>query len=249
MALPLTSGDSIITVNNLKSKPYVDMTVRLLKDFGIDIVNEHYRKFIIRGNQKFIARNYEVEGDWSGGAFLLVAGAVKGSLRVQGLRHNSLQSDRAIIEALKKAGANIVIEENAVEVSAADLKAFEFDATESPDLFPPLAVLASYARGVSEIKGASRLIHKESNRALALIEEFGKMNISIEMKGDALLITGGKIQGACVDSHNDHRIAMAAAVAALGAAGPVTVKDSDCVAKSYPEFFNDLAKAGVIIKE
>lgn len=249
MALPLTSGDSIITVNNLKSKPYVDMTVRLLKDFGIDIVNEHYRKFIIRGNQKFIARNYEVEGDWSGGAFLLVAGAVKGSLRVQGLRRDSLQSDRAIIEALKKAGANIVIEENAVEVSAADLKAFEFDATESPDLFPPLAVLASYARGVSEIKGASRLIHKESNRALALIEEFGKMNISIEMKGDALLITGGKIKGACVDSHNDHRIAMAAAVAALGAAGPVTVKDSDCVAKSYPEFFNDLAKAGAIIKE
>ena len=142
-----------------------------------------------------------------------------------------------------------MIEENAVEVSAADLKAFEFDATESPDLFPPLAVLASYARGVSEIKGASRLIHKESNRALALIEEFGKMNISIEMKGDALLITGGKIKGACVDSHNDHRIAMAAAVAALGAAGPVTVKDSDCVAKSYPEFFNDLAKAGAIIKE
>ncbi len=249
MALPLTSGDSVITVNNLKSKPYVDMTVRLLKDFGIDVANEHYRKFLIKGNQKYLARNYEVEGDWSGGAFLLVAGAVKGSLRVQGLRHNSLQSDRAILEALKKAGANIVTEENAVEVSGAELKAFEFDATESPDLFPPLAVLASYSSGVSEIKGASRLIHKESNRALALIEEFGKMNIKIEMRGDALLITGGKIQGARIDSHNDHRIAMAAAVAALGATRPVTVKDPDCVAKSYPGFFNDLAKAGAVIKE
>lgn len=249
MSLPLTPGNSVITVNNLRSKPYVDMTIRLLKDFGIDVVNENYKRFTIEGRQKYCARSYEVEGDWSGGSLLLVAGAIKGSLRVQGLITDSPQSDKAILEALINAGANVRIEENAVEVSTATMKAFKFDATESPDLFPPLAALASYCSGVSEIKGASRLIHKESNRALALVEEFGKMNITIEMKGDALLITGGKARGAVVDSHNDHRIAMAAAVTALGADGAVTIHNPECVAKSYPGFFDDLAKAGAVINK
>lgn len=129
------------------------------------------------------------------------------------------------------------------------MKSFEFDATDSPDLFPPLTALAAYCEGTSRIMGASRLLHKESNRADALISEFGKMGIKIWVEEDQMLITGGRVTGAAVTSHNDHRIAMAAAVAALGADGRVSIKDSHCVSKSYPGFFGDLKKAGASIIE
>jgi 3-phosphoshikimate 1-carboxyvinyltransferase len=249
MALPLAARNSEIKVNNLKSKPYIDMTMQILKSFGITVHNTGYNLFKIPGNQKYIPHNYTVEGDWSGGAFLLVAGAVNGQLSVHGLRTDSLQSDMAIITALEKAGAQMKISENQIEISKSKLKAFEFDATESPDLFPPLVTLASYCDGVSTIKGVSRLIYKESDRATALKEEFGKMNISIEIKDDLMSVTGGQPRGARVESHDDHRIAMAVAVASLGATGRVYIRDSQCVAKSYPGFFDDLRNLGAVVHE
>jgi len=249
MALPLASKDSEIKVNNLKSKPYIDMTIRLLSSFGIKIHNTDYKQFLIHGNQKYIPGSYTVEGDWSGGAFLLVAGVINGNLSVLGLNNESLQSDRAIVSALEKAGAKIKITENQIDISKSDLKAFDFDATDCPDLFPPLVALASYCNGVSNIKGVSRLKHKESNRGETLKEEFGKMNIKIEIKGDEMFITGGKPQGAHVESHEDHRIAMAIAVTALGAAGRVFIRDSQCVVKSYPGFFDDLRTLGAVVHE
>ena len=249
MALPLAARDSKIKVNNLKSKPYIDMTIQILKSFGITVHNTGYTLFQIPGNQKYIPHNYTVEADWSGGAFLLVAGAVNGQITVQGLRTDSMQSDMAIINALGKAGAQMKISENQIEISKSDLKAFEFDATESPDLFPPLVALASYCDGVSTIKGVSRLIYKESDRATALKEEFGKMNVRIEIKDDLMSVTGGQPQGAHVESHDDHRIAMAVAVASLGATGRVYIRDSQCVAKSYPGFFDDLRHLGALVHE
>jgi len=129
------------------------------------------------------------------------------------------------------------------------LKAFEFDATESPDLFPPLVALASYCQGVSTIKGVSRLIYKESDRAATLKEEFGKMNIKIDIDNDLMSVTGGQPTGAHLESHDDHRIAMAVAVASLGASDRVFIRDSQCVAKSYPGFFNDLRNLGAIVHE
>jgi len=249
MALPLASKDSEIKVNNLKSKPYIDMTIRLLNSFGIKIHNTDYKQFMIPGNQKYIPGSYTVEGDWSGGAFLLVAGAINGNLSVVGLNKESLQSDRAIISALEKAGAHIKINENQIDISKSELKAFDFDATDCPDLFPPLVALASFCTGLSTIKGVSRLIHKESNRGETLKEEFNKMNIKIEIKDDLMLITGGKPQGAHVESHEDHRIAMAVAVTALGAAGKVYIRDSQCVVKSYPGFFDDLRTLGAVVHE
>ncbi len=249
MALPLAARDSEIKVNNLKSKPYIDMTIQILKSFGITVHNTGYTLFQIPGNQKYIPHNYTVEADWSGGAFLLVAGAVNGQITVQGLRTDSMQSDMAIINALGKAGAQMKISENQIEISKSDLKAFEFDATESPDLFPPLVALASYCDGVSTIKGVSRLIYKESDRATALKEEFGKMNVRIEIKDDLMFVTGGRPQGAHVESHDDHRIAMAVAVASLGATGRVYIRDSQCVAKSYPGFFDDLRHLGALVHE
>jgi 3-phosphoshikimate 1-carboxyvinyltransferase len=249
MALPLAVNNSEIKVNNLKSKPYIDMTIQILKSFGIIIHNTGYNLFHIPGKQKYNPHNYTVEGDWSGAAFLLVAGAINGKLSIQGLRIDSMQSDMAIIKALEKAGAQMTISENQIDISRSKLKAFEFDATESPDLFPPLVTLASYCEGVSVIKGVSRLIFKESNRANALKQEFGKMNVAIEIKDDLMFITGSQPIGAHVESHEDHRIAMAVAVAALGAKNRVYIRDSQCVAKSYPGFFDDLRHLGALVHE
>ncbi|HUU99659.1 MAG TPA: 3-phosphoshikimate 1-carboxyvinyltransferase [Bacteroidales bacterium] len=249
MALPGAENNSEIRVSNLKSKPYIDMTIQVLQEFGISVSNDNYSLFRIAGKQKYKPRLYEVEGDWSGGAFLLVAGAVNGQLRISGLRTDSYQSDKSIMTALEKAGVNPGVGNGFIEVSKSHLKAFEFDATESPDLFPPLVALAAYCNGKTTLKGVSRLIYKESNRATALVEEFGKMGINIEVRDDYMTITGGRIKGARVSSHGDHRIAMAAAVAALGAEDKIIIEDSDCVAKSYPGFFDDLRKTGVTIQD
>ena len=249
MALPLAAGNSEIRVNNLKSKPYIDMTIQILKSFGISVENRDYSLFRIQGNQKYIPQSYTVEGDWSGGAFLLVAGAINGQLCVRGLRSDSMQSDKLIVNALENAGAHIISGENQIEITRSELKAFEFDATESPDLFPPLVALASYCEGISTIKGVSRLIYKESDRAKALQEEFSKMGIKIEINDDLMFVIGGKPQGARVESHDDHRIAMAIAVASLRATAKVSIRDSQCVAKSYPGFFDDLRRVGAVVHE
>jgi 3-phosphoshikimate 1-carboxyvinyltransferase len=225
------------------------MTIQILKSFGITVDNLEYKLFRITGNQKYIPNNYTIEGDWSGGAFLIVAGAINGNLTIEGLRTDSKQSDRAIIGALTSAGAQMKISESQIEISRSTLKAFNFDATESPDLFPPLVALASYCKGVSTIKGVSRLIYKESNRAVALKEEFGKMNIIIEVKDDVMSVTGGTPTGARVDSHEDHRIAMAVAVAALAATEKVYIHDSQCIGKSYPDFFDDIRHLGATVHE
>jgi 3-phosphoshikimate 1-carboxyvinyltransferase len=249
MALPLAGKDSVIKVRNLKSKPYIDMTIQLLMSFGIKVECTGYEIFTIPGNQQYKPRKYTVESDWSGGAFLLVAGAINGSLSVQGLHTDSKQSDMAVLTALEQAGAKMKIKDDQIDISRSELKAFDFDATESPDLFPPLVALAAYSVGTSTLKGVSRLIFKESDRATALRDEFGKMNINIEIAGDLMKITGGQPTGARIESHDDHRIAMAVAVAALGAAGKVNIRDSQCVAKSYPGFFDDIRHLGAKVRE
>lgn len=249
MALPVAGKNSVIKVRNLKSRPYIDMTLQVLDKFGVSVTNENYSKFLILGKQHYNAIKFEVESDWSGGAFLLVAGAIAGEVTVHGLRQDSRQSDKAIISALDRAGAKIKTSEDSVTISGSTLKAFEFDSTESPDLFPPLVALAAYCKGVSGIKGARRLIHKESNRAAALVEEFGKLGIKVDVTDDYMIINGGTINGTRVISHDDHRIAMALAVAALGAKDKVAIKDSHCIGKSYPGFFDDLRILGAVVYE
>jgi 3-phosphoshikimate 1-carboxyvinyltransferase len=249
MALPVTANGSLIKVNDLKSRPYIDMTLQVLEKFGIKVINNNYSQFIIPGNQKYRAGRFVVESDWSGGAFLLVAGAIAGEVIVHGLRNDSRQSDKAILTALDRAGAKMDITEDSITVSRSALKAFEFDSTESPDLFPPLVVLASYCKGVSGIRGVKRLIYKESDRATALVEEFGKLNIKVEVTDDYMIINGGKTSGGRVSSHDDHRIAMALATAALGASDKVSIKDSHSIGKSYPGFFDDLRHIGAMVYE
>lgn len=242
------SGVSI-TVENLKSKPYVDLTLHVMQHFGMKIPRHNdYREFIFDDQAQpspTAARTYIVEGDWSGAAFLLVAGAVAGAVEVVGLDPFSAQADKAILQALMEAGAILSITPELIAVRKARLKPFYFDATECPDLFPPLVVLAAYANGKSVIAGVSRLTHKESNRALTLQQEFGKMGVPIMLQDDLMVIEGGQgVNGASVFSHHDHRIAMACAVAGLGAEGATDIAHADAVNKSYPAFFYDIQSLG-----
>jgi 3-phosphoshikimate 1-carboxyvinyltransferase len=247
MALPLLNSDSEIKVENLKSKPYISLTYQLLSDFGISIENHDFSRFVIPGSQSYRAHEYTVEGDWSGAAFLLVAGAIAGEVTVSNLNCESKQADRAVLDVLNEAGVPVTVDENSVRAVRYDLKAFAFDATDSPDLFPPLAALASFCSGISRIKGVSRLAHKESNRARAIAEVLGAMNISVRVEDDEMYIEGGGVRGAVVSSHSDHRIAMMAAVMALGGRGEVTITGAEAVDKSFPDFFNVLAGLGATV--
>ena len=232
-----------INVNDLKSGPYIDLTLNVMRRFGYNIINKNYRQFLIKPKSDIEnVVEYTVEGDWSSASFLLVAGAVSGAVKVFGLDETSAQADKAILSALISCGAVIKKNENFIEVCKADLKSFKFDATDCPDLFPPLAVLAAYCNGTSIITGTHRLIAKESNRAETLKEIFGKMGIEILLLKDEMHITGGKIKSAVVSSHHDHRIAMAAAITGLGASGPIEIENAESINKSYPQFYNDLKK-------
>jgi 3-phosphoshikimate 1-carboxyvinyltransferase len=241
MALPLCEEDSVISVLRLRSVPYVQMTIELLKRFGVRITHDNQLKEInVKGNQAYHPLTYHVEGDWSGASFLLVAGATSGSVTVTGLNVASAQADRAILEVLESVGALVGTGRDYVSVQKGRLKPFRYDATNCPDLFPPLVALASNCEGKSVIDGLDRLAYKESDRAHALLSEFAKIGIAITVAGNSMEVHGGKIQEAVVDSHNDHRIAMACAVAALRAEGNIGIIGEECVSKSYPDFFTDL---------
>ena len=259
-----------IKVIDLKSKPYIDLTLAVLNAFGWKVEHTNYESF------RFLAHaplkpviEYTVEGDWSGAAFLLVAGAIAGPIKVKGLQLNSTQADKKIMEALISAKANMIQEEDGIligpvtDVSSNNsnnnannnlnnsnaysngLLAFEFDATDCPDLFPPLVALASVCNGITKIKGVSRLAHKESDRGLTLQTEFAKMGVQIDLVGDEMLIHGGAlIQSATVFSQQDHRIAMACGVAALVANGPIEITEAEAINKSYTDFFTHLQELG-----
>ncbi len=241
------SGVSI-DVHNLKSRPYIDLTLDVMSQFGMKLPeNKAYREFYFGDTKpgKAVADpiNYTIEGDWSGGAFLLVAGAIAGPVTIRGLDLGSTQADKAIVDALMAANAGIAMDAKGIRLHPAAMQGFEFDATDCPDLFPPLVALAAYCQGVTTIKGVSRLAHKESNRGLTLQEEFGKMGVKIELDHDLMRVFGDShVNGAKVHSHHDHRVAMACAVAALKATGDVTIEQANAVKKSYPDFFRDLKK-------
>lgn len=241
MALPLSPNDTVLHVENLKSRPYVDMTIDLAARFGVAIEHNSYEQFYIAGGQHYAPCTYNIEGDWSGASCLLVAGATAGSITVRNLNHISLQADLAIIEALARAGAEIITTNSSVTVHGGPLQAFEFDATDCPDLFPALAALAASCEGTSVVTGTQRLTYKESNRAKTIAEVFGRLGIGVDLSEEnTMRITGGPISSAVVDSHNDHRIAMAAAVAALSSDDSVVIEGADAADKSYPNFWNDL---------
>ena len=239
IALPKVNQSSVLEVVGLNSKPYIDMTLEIMTHFGAKITHEQYKKFHIKGGQHYNGMNYCIEGDWSGTAFHAVAGAISGDVLITDINPNSKQADVRILDALALAGAEVIINNNSIRVKKNQLKAFEFDATHCPDLFPPLSNLAVACEGVSVIKGVSRLLHKESDRGEALQKEWKSLGIEIQIIGDEMHIKGGEITGGVVDSHNDHRIAMMGAVASLNASSPIHITGHESVGKSYPSFFED----------
>lgn len=247
------NANATIKVNNLKSKPYIDLTLKVLADFGLNTPqNNNYNEFVFIPTNQINKQpiQYFIEGDWSNAAFLLIAGAIAGNVTIKGLDTNSAQADKAILQILKMCGCGLDISKNEISInnSSGILIPFNFDATDCPDLFPPLVALASYCNGISTIKGVSRLKHKESSRAIVLQQEFGKMGLKIILDNDDMIIKStGKLNGAIVNSNNDHRIAMASTVAALKATGTTTINNANAVNKSYPNFYNDLKKLGVVL--
>lgn len=242
------AGTATITVEQLASKPYIDLTLKVLDAFGVKVTNDNYESFHFAEREPIPeSRSFLVEGDWSGAAFLLVAGALAGEITVKGLDVFSSQGDKQILQALMKAGAGLSVNDTFIQVRPQPLTAFHFNATDCPDLFPPLVALAAYCQGTSVIEGVGRLAHKESNRGLTLQEEFARMGITVTLQDNLMLIEGGKPEGALLSSRHDHRIAMACAVAALGATGPTEIADAGAVDKSYPGFYEDLKLLGAAV--
>ncbi len=250
-ACPRAKKDTRISLTKpVESKGYVDMTVEVLCKHSIKVeVSKDYSSIRIPSGQDYKPFKHRVPGDFSSAAYLLAAAAITSSkIRIYNLDYTSKQGDKVILEILRQAGVNVHVGENHVEVHGAINNPIKIDAGDIPDLVPACTAIACYAVGRSEIRNARRLRYKESDRLTALYTEFKKMGAHITVKGDSLTITGPcELHGALIDPHNDHRIAMACAAAALGAKGDSTIMNAECVSKSYPKFFRDLSLLGANI--
>ena len=245
MALPLGEEDSIWEVGHLASQPYIDLTLSVMEAFGVRATHDNYKVFHIPGRQTYRARKIDIEGDWSGGANFIVGASLFGDLRIGPLWNNSLQADKAILEAIGRAGGSWAWgSANQLKVYKRDnLQGFTFDAQKCPDLFPPLVALAVHCKGTTTIHGIERLFHKESNRAVALLEEYTKVGAKIRFEGNNMVVEGGKLPGgARISARGDNRIAMSLAIAALGAEQPIEIEGKHTVAKSFPDFWVELEK-------
>lgn len=246
-SLPLLDGDSkIIITTELESKGYIDLTLSALKDFGIEVINNDYKEFIIKGNQKYRSRDYRVEGDYSQGAFFLSADALGSEIEILDLKKESLQGDKEVIDILERMGADIKVNENSITINECNLKSTIIDASQCPDIIPTLSVVAALSEGRTEIINAERLRIKECDRLTAVKEELSKLGAKIEEKKDGLIIDGIKEFEGDVEvwSHKDHRIAMSLAIASTRCKSPIILKDFECVSKSYPNFFEDFKMLG-----
>ena len=266
MALPFAEKNSSLIVHEPKSIPYMFITLEVLKKFGIKIGNDMLggpdflasdgdwslcteMVFKVKGGQKYKAADIDLEGDWSAAANFLVAGAIFGKAELQGLDTTSLQADLSIMDILMDAGASLSQldgDRGNITVQRAPLKAFRVDASNCPDLFPIISVLAAFCQGTSRLAGVGRLANKESDRAKAILEMLTQMGVRACVEGDEMVIEGHSLAQRLLDncllkggrytSHHDHRMVMALKVASLGADGPISIDDEQCVAKSFPQF-------------
>jgi len=238
----------IVVTTQLESKPYVTVTLDVLQRHGVKIeASFDYSRFLVPCRQAYTPFNHVIEGDYSSAAFLLAAAAITNShLKITNLRRETLQGDRKVTEVLQEMGFRVEIGEDYVEVLGANqgLKGVEVDLRDTPDLVPVCAALACYAQGETVIRGAGRLRFKESDRIASISVELRKMGGKIMESKEGFIIEGGRLHGAEIDPHKDHRIAMACAIAALGAEGTTTIHGTECVDKSYPDFVKDLLSLG-----
>ncbi len=250
-ALPLLHGDSRIKITTpLESKSYVDMTLDMLKRFGIEVKTEDFG-FFVKGNQRYKGpQNLFVEGDWSNGAFWLCAGALlEDGITCENLNLKSLQGDKAVVDILREFGADVSLGENSVTVKKSKLRGITVDAKDVPDLIPAISVVAAVAQGRTVIKNAERLRIKESDRLKAVAETLNGLGGNVSETKDGLVIIGKDgLSGGEADSFGDHRIAMMSAIASLVTFEEVRLKGWKAVNKSYPGFFQDLMVLGDRVK-
>lgn len=239
LALPLIKGNSMIKIiGSLESKGYVDLTLDILSKFGISIINQNYETFEIKGNQSYRGYNYTIEGDYSQTAFFLIAGAMGADVKLKGMNQVSYQGDKKIIDDIKTLGGNVKFDEDLLFCLPSQTKGTTIDFSQSPDLGPALTVLASVSLGVSDFEHVSRLRIKECDRVTCMKEELEKLGARIDEELDTMKIHGvSKLHGGVVDSHNDHRVAMALAMASLKMDENLTILNAECVSKSYPDFW------------
>ena len=233
-ALPLLHGNSnIILTSPLQSKPYVDITIAELNRFGVKI-EETASGYFVEGDQSFVPQKTTIEADMSQAASFVTANALGSHIEIEGLNLNSLQGDRAIIDIVNNSKGN----------------ACDVDASQIPDLVPILTVLAALSKGVSHITNCERLRLKESDRLAVITAELNKLGAKVTENTDNLVIEGvDLLHGGICESHVDHRIPMALAIAATCADGPVRINGAECGSKSYPNFFEDFAMLGGVVKE
>lgn len=251
-ALPAAKLDSLIRVDAPTSRPYIQLSLEILADFGIQLnAAEDFTKFSCAGNQTFRPIETVVDGDWSGAAALAVAGMLcaETSIQISGLENQYSQADEAIRGALLFAGGALSGTEDGIQVAQRPVRPFSLDLTDSPDLFPVLAALAAFGKKPSSMQGIHRLVHKESNRAAAIQTEWKKLGINVELDAvdDTMKVFPRATHFAPsspVSSQGDHRIGMALTLIGLAGDVPIDIEGIESVAKSYPEFFDDLETLG-----
>ncbi len=252
MIAPYTeNGLKIKIAGGLRSRPYLDITLDAMQAFGVEAVNQDYKEFSVQGGQKYKARHYRIEGDYSSAAYFLAAGAIGGKpITVNNLKPNSVQGDKYLLNILSQMGCSVDYQKEQVTISRRDtLKGVTADMGDYPDIVPTVAVVAAYARGKTEITNIAHLRFKESDRLKLTAAELAKMGIRADVSDNSLIIHGGKPGGAEIEAHADHRLAMSFAIAALFADGTSIINGAESVTKSYPQFFADLAKLGAKLKE
>lgn len=247
---PLTQVPITIHIKGLKSKPYVDLTIGVMKQFGITVQNENYKTLTVLP-QQYKAADMIIEGDYSSASYFFAAAAItNGKVTVKNLNPDSKQGDAYFITILEQMGCRIKKTGDGITVEGtSNLKSVDVDLGDYPDIEQTVAVVAAFAKGKTTIKNIARLKHKETDRISATAKELKKMALLVEQTEDGLVITGGKPKGASIDTYNDHRMAMSFAVGGLGANGETTVTNAQVVSKSYTTFFDDLKKVGAKMEE
>lgn len=251
--LPLLDGDSkIVITTEMESKGYIDLTLRAIKDFGVEIINNNYEEFIIKGNQIYKSIDYRVEGDYSQAAFFFCADALSSNIVLNDLKLDSLQGDKEVIDILQRMGLKLNNKDDGLIGSASlGLKSTIIDGSQCPDIIPVVSLVAALSEGTTEIINAGRLRIKECDRLAAVTSELNKLGAKVIEKEEGLIIEGVKELKGNVEvwSHKDHRIAMTMAIASTMCKEPIILKDYECVSKSYPQFWDDFKNLGGVFDE
>ena len=237
LAPGISKGLEIRVAGGPVSRPYVDLTVALLKAFGIRLEREGYRKFTVPGSQAYRAGSYFVEADCSQAAYFWAAAAITGAhIKVMDVNGASAQGDLRFVDLLEQMGCTVSRDSDGIGVTGGRLRAIEADLADMPDQVPTLAVVAAFSEGTTLIRNVAHLKAKESDRLTATVTELKKMGIEAICSHSALIVRGGNPQGSVVDTYHDHRIAMSFAIAGLNVPG-VCIRNESCVEKSFPDFW------------